>query len=276
MMISKKNIIINVVAYIIIILIGLINYFLGSEISFSIFYISSIYLVIWNSNNIANGFIVSFLCTIVSLIIDLISGYKYSHFFIPYWNALIRLAFFILFLFLLYFFKKYYKKVLQLVKIDFLTNIYNIRAFYKLADLERNRAIRNKYYLTVCYIDLDNFKSVNDNFGHQAGNKLLKKIAYLIKVNLRITDIVARLGGDEFIILLPQTELDQSIGIMSKISNIVIDKIKRDKFSITMSIGIANFIKIPSSVDEMIQKADNLMYSAKMNRKNTIKSEIYR
>lgn len=273
-MASKKNIIINFIAYIIIIIIGLINYFLGSEISFSIFYISAIYLVIWNSNNIVSGYIVSFFCTFIWLSIDLISGHKYSHFFIPYWNALIRLSFFILFLYLLYYFKKYYKKVLQIVKIDFLTNIYNIRAFYKFAELERNRAIRNKYYLTLCYIDLDNFKMVNDNFGHQAGNKLLKKIATLIKSNLRITDIVARLGGDEFIVLLPQTELGQSIGIMKKINDIVIDKIKSYKLTITMSIGIANFIKIPSSVDDMIQRADNLMYSAKKEGKNTIKSEI--
>jgi len=275
-MISKKNVIINFVAYIIIIIIGLINYFLGSEISFSIFYISSIYLVIWNSNNITNGYIISFFCAIVWLTVDLISGHKYSHFFIPYWNALIRLGFFIIFLYLLYYFKKYYKKVLQLVKIDFLTDIYNIRAFYKFADIERNRAIRNKYYLTLCLIDLDNFKSVNDDFGHQAGNELLKKIANLIKSNLRITDIVARLGGDEFIVLLPQTELEHSIGIINKINNIVIDKIKTNKLSITMSIGIANFIKIPSSVDKMIQKADNLMYLAKNNGKNTIKSEIFK
>jgi diguanylate cyclase (GGDEF)-like protein len=271
-----KKIVLYFIAYIIIVLVGILNFFLGTEISFSIFYISSIYLVIWNSNKIINGYIVSFFCVIVWLTVDLTSGCKYSHFFIPYWNAIIRLAFFIMFLYLLYYFKKYYKRILQLVRIDFLTGIYNIRAFYKLADSERNRALRNKYNLIVCFIDLDNFKSINDNFGHKVGNELLKKIANLIKKNLRITDIVARLGGDEFIVLLPQTEYDQSIKIMNKLNNIIKDKIKINKLFITMSIGIANFIKIPSSVDIMIQKADNLMYLAKNKGKNNIKSAVYK
>ena len=270
-----KKIIINFIAYIIIMIIGLINYFLGSEISFSVFYISSIYLVIWNSNKIIYGYIVSLFCVIVWLIVDLTSGYNYSHFLIPYWNTLIRLSFLLMFLYLLYYFKRYYKRILQLVRIDFLTGIYNIRAFYKFVELERNRALRNKYNLTICFIDLDNFKSINDNFGHRAGNELLKKIANLIKSNLRITDIVARLGGDEFIVLLPQTNLDQSIKIICKLNNKFKEKIKINKLFITMSIGIANFIKIPSSVDKMIQRADNLMYLAKKKGKNNIKSAVY-
>ena len=98
-MINKKNIIINFAAYIIIIGIGLINYFLGAEISFSIFYLSSIYLVIWYSNNIICGYIVSFFCAFVWLTVDLTSKHEYSHFFIPYWNALIRLVFFLMFLY---------------------------------------------------------------------------------------------------------------------------------------------------------------------------------
>ena len=122
---------------------------------------------------------------------------------------------------------------------------------------------------------MDNFKSINDNFGHRAGNELLKKIANLIKSNLRITDIVARLGGDEFIVLLSQTDLDQAIKIMCKLNNKFKEKIKINKLFITMSIGIANFIKIPSSVDKMIQKADNLMYLAKKKGKNNIKSAVY-
>ena len=271
----KKKIIINIGAYIIIIIVGIINHLLGSEFSFSIFYLSSIYLVIWNSNSIINGYIISFFCVFVWLTVDLISGYNYSHFFIPYWNTLIRFSFLIMFLYLLYYFKRYYKKILKLVRIDFLTGIYNIRAFYKLADLERNRALRNKYNLTICFIDMDNFKSINDNFGHRAGNELLKKIANLIKSNLRITDIVARLGGDEFIVLLSQTDLDQAIKIMCKLNNKFKEKIKINKLFITMSIGIANFIKIPSSVDKMIQKADNLMYLAKKKGKNNIKSAVY-
>ncbi len=99
------------------------------------------------------------------------------------------------------------KGVLEREKIfarkDFLTGIANRQAFFEFAGIEINRCRRHEYPLTVAYIDCDNFKAINDYFGHQTGDNLLMSVADILQKIIRATDIVARLGGDEFAVLLP-------------------------------------------------------------------------
>jgi GGDEF domain-containing protein len=93
-----------------------------------------------------------------------------------------------------------------LARTDPLTEVANSRYLYTLAEMEIERLSRYEHPFTVAYMDIDNFKEINDRFGRRAGDELLCLVASTMQNNLRITDTVARLGGDEFIILLPETK----------------------------------------------------------------------
>jgi diguanylate cyclase (GGDEF)-like protein len=163
----------------------------------------------------------------------------------------------------------------QLAKTDFLTGVTNARSFFELADLEINRAKRYQHPFTLAYIDLDNFKTVNDTYGHLIGDSLLRLVADTIRNNIRVTDVYARLGGDEFAVLLPETNPEQSEIAINKVQTQLLDEMKKNNWPVTFSIGAVTFLTPPESVDEMIKKADNLMYSAKKNGKNTKKREVW-
>jgi diguanylate cyclase (GGDEF)-like protein len=127
----------------------------------------------------------------------------------------------------------------------------------------------------LAYIDLDNFKTVNDTYGHLIGDSLLRLVADTIRNNIRTTDVLARLGGDEFVVLLPETDFEQSEIVINKVQTQLLDEMKKNNWPVTFSIGAVTFLTPPESVDEMIKKADNLMYSAKKNGKNTKKREVW-
>jgi diguanylate cyclase (GGDEF)-like protein len=128
--------------------------------------------------------------------------------------------------------------------------------------------------LTLAYIDCDNFKAVNDQFGHHAGNNLLCLVADTIKSTIRITDMVARLGGDEFAILLPETGAEQANSVILKIQNDLLGAMRKDGWKITFSMGVVTYIKSANTSDEVIGMADRLMYDAKNAGKNMIRHEI--
>lgn len=165
-------------------------------------------------------------------------------------------------------------------RIDFKTGIYNSQYFYELAAVEAaveiERSRRYKHTFAVAFIDCDNFKTVNDTFGHQLGDKLLFLIADTIKNNIRMSDICARLGGDEFIILFPETDQELSLRKIKELQNVLLETIRNKKYLVTFSIGIVTFVEIPQNVDEMIKQADEMMYAAKKSGKDMIKCEVYK
>lgn len=105
----------------------------------------------------------------------------------------------------------------ELARIDPLTHVSNRRAFYELAEIEIVRARRNGCPLSVAYMDVDNFKFVNDDLGHATGDLVLVTIASTLRSELRASDIVARLGGDEFAILLPETDAESAQAVLDKL-----------------------------------------------------------
>jgi diguanylate cyclase (GGDEF)-like protein len=161
----------------------------------------------------------------------------------------------------------------QLARIDALTGVFNRRAFYEVLQRERNRAHRHNRALTVAYIDLDNFKEVNDSFGHHAGDSVLIAIAGVMARNLRQHDFVARLGGDEFAILLPETGPEPARQVITKVHARLVDSMKENGLPVTFSIGAVTFITFLSGVEDMLQKADELMYFVKSHGKSNIRYE---
>jgi diguanylate cyclase (GGDEF)-like protein len=170
--------------------------------------------------------------------------------------------------------KKSLEKEKALARTDYLTDLANRRNFFEAADAEINRSSRNKLPFTMAYIDSDNFKSINDNFGHATGDRVLKIIAMGIKKNIRKMDTAARIGGDEFAVLLPETNSEAAKHAMDKIYMLLSEAMKGLAFPITFSVGVVTFMNPPKDADEMIKITDELMYSVKAMGKNNIKYEI--
>jgi diguanylate cyclase (GGDEF)-like protein len=250
-------------------LIGIVDYITGEEISFSVFYLIPVAFTTWHTNKWI-GILFCFISAMVWFFADIMTGHVYSHIAIPYWNAFVRLCFFLVVSSLLTKLKVSLTHEKMLSRTDSLTGLFNARAFDDLANVEIIRARRFKRPITIGYIDLDNFKTVNDQFGHSAGDNLLLSVAEIIKINTRAVNIAARLGGDEFAILLPETGTESARIVFPRLQEKILETMQKNSWPVTLSIGSVTYNNPPDTVDDMVRKADNLMYSAKNNGKNQI------
>jgi diguanylate cyclase (GGDEF)-like protein len=257
-----------------VLLVGILSHLAGPELSSAVFYSIPIVLVTWFTGR-SIGLIFSTLSTLAWLIVDLTSGATYSNSAIPYWNGVSRLSSFFILTIVLSSLKSTLKQEKELSRIDFLTGIRNRRYFIELANMEINRTRRYEHPFTMVCLDLDNFKAVNDCFGHTTGDILLRLVARTIRENIRVTDTVARLGGDEFAILLPETGRDVAEVIIQRVQKVNLDYMRKHGWPVTLSIGVVTFRSPPSTVDEMLRISDQLLYNAKNNGKNSIKYEVF-
>lgn len=162
---------------------------------------------------------------------------------------------------------KIYKELKYLTVTDPLTNMYNYRHFVKSIDNEINRSKRYAGSFCLLMIDIDDFKSYNDTFGHLQGDALLKKVGGVITENVREVDIACRYAGDEFVVILPQTEVKEARIVSEKIRKRIEQLSLKRK--VTLSIGIAGFGKDMNRYD-FILKADTALYNAKKEGKDTV------
>ena len=166
--------------------------------------------------------------------------------------------------------RKALEKEKELARLDTLTGLANRRAFYEALEKERARAHRYGRPLTVAYLDVDDFKRINDSQGHAIGDMVLVTMAQTLSENLRLNDVVARLGGDEFAILLPETDVTAAESVVRKVQDLLRAEMEAYGWHITFSIGVANFLDPPESLETMIRTADELMYTAKAAGKNSL------
>lgn len=160
----------------------------------------------------------------------------------------------------------------ELASVDPLTRANSGRYFYEFGSTEIARAQRSKQPLTLAFIDLDNFKDVNDTLGHQQGDALLVDIAATIKANLREGDVLGRLGGDEFAILLTQTDQALAKVILSRMQANLLHAIQPYNTQVTFSIGVVTYLADkPSNINELVALADKAMYVIKKSTKNAIR-----
>ena len=157
----------------------------------------------------------------------------------------------------------------SLARTDTLTQIPNRRAFFEVAQHELERARRNFQPLTLVYLDVDDFKNVNDRLGHAEGDALLVAVARTLRTGTRAIDAVARLGGDEFGLLLPETDAEMAEALLSRVRASLVDAMARHGWDVRFSTGAAVFHSAAASVDEMMARADELMYAAKWAEKGS-------
>lgn len=250
-------------------LLGLIDYSTGFEFAFTLFYIFPIGLTAWSVGK-KMGYLASALSGLVWFVANVLAGQTYSNRIIPYWDILSRIASFSIISYLLAELRLALDTERTLARTDALTGLLNRRAFYQGIQYELERLKRYQIPLTLVYIDLDNFKTINDQYGHETGDLVLTRVARGLTRNLRTLDSVARLGGDEFAILLPQTN-DLAIKvILPRLRWHLLAEMEQYGWNVTFSIGALTCRQTFIRMDELIQHADQLMYEVKHTSKDGI------
>ncbi len=161
-----------------------------------------------------------------------------------------------------------YGEMRRLAITDDLTNIYNRRHFLERLQGEIDRARRYGLNFSVMFIDIDNFKELNDSYGHQVGDKILAELATILKHWARSSDIVARYGGEEFVVLLPMTDKPRSVSAAERLRS----RVQRHTFyrrkKLTVSVGVASFPGDGDTVDQLLGRVDEALYMAKKTGRN--------
>lgn len=156
---------------------------------------------------------------------------------------------------------------------DDLTKVFNRRHFFQLAEIEWERSRRHGRPLCLLILDVDNFKAINDRFGHGAGDELLRSIAQQCRTCLRKTDILGRYGGDEFVILLCETDAGGATEIAERIRRAIEAaalEIAGNRISVSVSVGVAGLGPKPTSVEGLLAGADGALYAAKKRGRNRV------
>lgn len=162
----------------------------------------------------------------------------------------------------------------ELSRVDPLTALRNARAFYEEAGRALASCRRKGRPITIAYIDLDNFKSVNDRLGHQAGDDLLRAIGGVLQTSIRPSDLAARLGGDEFAVLLPEVGAKESEVTLERLRAVMSQAVDTRAVPVSVSIGAVSYLVPPAEIEVMVHDADARMYEAKASGKNRVRLDV--
>ena len=254
--------------------VGYLDYRTGWEMTLAPFYLIPISLVAWIERRSA-AIAFSCFCAVAWIAIDRLAGHVYSSDALEYWNGAMQLGFFLIVALTLSSLRKSYDRERASAGVDALTGIANRRSFDDIVGLEIRRALRYRRPMTLAYLDVDFFKTVNDRFGHAAGDGVLRLVADAIRRNMRSTDTVARMGGDEFLVLFPETDEAEARVVVEKMRGELKATAGEGLAPITLSIGVATFRTPPETVRQMIEKADTLMYLVKRRGKNAVEFGVF-
>lgn len=165
----------------------------------------------------------------------------------------------------------------QISRIDGLTQIYNRRHWQEALEQEYAKSRRHDKKLSLIMLDLDHFKLLNDNYGHQGGDMVLIEVSALISSLLRVEDVFGRYGGEEFAVILPETDLSGAIELAQRICNSIAVKVltyKDQVIRVTVSLGVAQLSAEYVNYEELITQADSALYLAKAQGRNQVCSTI--
>ncbi len=167
--------------------------------------------------------------------------------------------------------KLYEKEIYLLATTDNLTGLFNRREFLQRLNREINFSMRYNTSFALIMYDLDNFKQINDDFGHLEGDNVLKVSASLVKEKIRTTDVPARWGGEEFMVLMPQSDIDRARIVAEKLRRSLSAHKFHDAFSVTASFGITAFLP-EEDVNSLLKRVDSALYRAKDLGKNRVET----
>ena len=169
--------------------------------------------------------------------------------------------------------KKLEEELFHQANTDALTGISNRRHFMVQAEQEARRAQRFGRTMSIIMMDLDHFKSINDNYGHAAGDSVLETVVRASLESLRESDIMGRLGGEEFAVLLPETSLEDAEDVATRLLKDIAKKAAptpKGAIKCTTSLGVAQMKKKDSNIDDLMGRADEALFKAKEKGRNRV------
>jgi diguanylate cyclase (GGDEF)-like protein len=250
-------------------LIGWLDYATGVEIRLLPLYYLPLSVAAWKLGG--RGAIgAAVLCAAAWMFTNALAGRHYSTSSIAALNFAMQATSFVIVGLLIASVRGSYRAADELSRTDSLTGLLNARAFKDEAGRVIAIARRHRHELTVAYIDLDDFKEVNDTMGHRRGDELLRATADMLRQTLRAGDVIARVGGDEFVVLLPETGPAGAEPLLERLRASLLASLSTERRAISASIGMMALADPSVTVEQLVQWADELMYTAKVTGKNRV------
>jgi len=261
-------------SFVLILILGVMQFLFRETVTIAPLYIFPILFSSWYGSKIT-GILSAFLSTLVFIIIE--TAYNRV---LPTFNELLLLSApyltaYVLLAILIINFRDVHRIEVYAADTDNLTGLHSARSFYVELANELLRSKRYDHVFSLAYLDVDNFKSINDSLGHREGDKLLKEVANCLVSSLRGTDVIARLGGDEYACLLHETNQQKAKSAFLKTVDLLNKRMVKNKWDVSFSIGVMTFENIPEDIKEAIDLADKLMYSVKNDNKDNIAYQVY-
>lgn len=249
------------------------DYLTGWEVNFTFLYLGPIGLATWFVGFRAAA-LLSFASACLSVIADLWARPVPLPAGVLVWNTTVQVGTFMALVLLLAALQARLAAEQHLARTDSLTAVNNRRAFEEAAGVELERASRTGRPLTVAYLDVDDFKRINDQQGHSRGDALLATLAATLRSATRAVDVVGRLGGDEFGLLLVDTDGPTATSLLQRIRATLDAAMAENGWTVTFSLGAVTYLSPARSVDEMMVRADQLMYEAKRAGKDALRIDV--
>jgi diguanylate cyclase (GGDEF)-like protein len=267
-----SRLVVTSLACLLCVVVGVVDGIIGPDYSIVPFYLVPVILAAWFGGRRA-GYLLSCVSALTWLVAEMAGRHYYRPDIPMYWNDLMELLLFLLAALVVSALKGALERENEISRTDHLTGMPNRRNYFELVTGEMRRNHRYDEPFTIAYIDIDNFKRVNDTRGHAEGDILLRQVAAIIAGAIRNTDTVARIGGDEFALLLPETAGEHAQSVAEKVQRQLKNDVE-NRWPVSFSIGMVTYLKSPDTIDEVIGRADCLMYKVKEESKDALRCEV--
>ena len=238
------------------------DYQAGSGLQIAVFYLPPIVAVAWHLGR-ASGVAYAVFTTLLRSVLDWKARPAGAGTQFLLWNSAAQFLFFLFIAALVSILAEQTVELRALAREDPLTGIPNRRAFFGALDRAVEWSRRQGMSWVLAYLDVDNFKRINDTLGHAAGDVVLQRVARTLREGTRRVDVVARLGGDEFALLLPETDAARAETVINKLLALLDEAMANTGWEVSFSIGVITFVAPPDSVDTAVAMADACMYRVK-------------
>ncbi len=254
-------------------MIGMIHVLSGPTIELSMFYLIPLVFAAWYIGT-GLGIFVSVMSVVDWFAVDAPLEEGLAQLGDDLFNASARLVVFLVVVMFIHLLRQALDRAHALARVDPLTQLLNVQSLHELGSRELSKAMRHGSPMTSMFIDLDGFKAINDTLGHQAGDAVLRTFAQALRANVRATDLAARVGGDEFLIVMPDTGPDVAAHIAAKLRDQMLKAMRSADWSVTFSLGVSTFVHPPHTIDDLVNRADAMMYRVKELGRNAIAHEV--
>lgn len=254
--------------------IAALDYVFGVEISLSFFYILPVGIATWYGNRE-----LGVLCAVLADLPLLVEQIGKNHFAnrsgVLLWTVFLQTGTMLVVVVLLDKIRGLLQHEAALARVDPLTGVLNRRGFIERLDYLVHLADREHIEFALAYIDLDDFKEINDRYGHEEGDRALRVTAHVLDTATRHSDVAGRLGGDEFALLLPGVDRNKAALLMHEMHELFRRTFERERLPLTCSIGCVAFRSAIPDVAAAVRAADALMYEVKRRGKNSVLVKDY-